>query len=108
MIISFSPIRCDADLVISKSGDTLTINGDPLDFSDLPEGGEYPREAIDNEFVVGGIKRLDGVIHITVMLPYSNPDAPTAVTFPDPITVTGDGVIALPEGRTVEIDDAAQ
>lgn len=108
MIISFSPIRYDADLVISRSGDTLTINGDQLDFSDLPEGGEYPREAIDNEFVVGGVERLDGVIHITVMLPYSNPDAPREVTFPDPITVTSDGIIALPEGRTVEDANAAQ
>lgn len=108
MIISFSPIRYDADLVLSKNGDTLTINGDPLDFSDLPDGGEYPREAIDNEFVVGGVKRFDGVIHVTVLLPYSNPDAPAEVTFPEPIEVTTDGDIRLPEGRTVEVDDAAK
>ena len=106
MRVSFSPIRWDADLHLYKSGDTLTINGDVLDFSDLPNGGEYPPTSIDNPFVIGGVSRLDGVIHITVLLPYSNPDAPAEVIFPKPIEVTTDGDIVLPAGRTVEVDDA--
>ena len=104
--ISFSPQNSTADLTLVKQGDTLTINGDVLDFSALPEGGEYPPEAIDNEFVIGGVKRADGEIHITILLPYSNPDAPLSVTFPDPITVTADGPVTLPEGRIAEVEHA--
>lgn len=99
MIITFSPIRSDAELVLSKSGEVLTVNGDVFDFSDLPDGGEYPAEALENDMIVGGVKRVVGVIHIAVILPYSNPEPPTAVAFPDPITVTADGVITLPDGR---------
>lgn len=98
-IISFTPQLSDADLTLSKQGDIFIINGDELDLSNLPEGGEYPAEAIENDFVVGGVKRVDGEIHITILLPYSNPDAPRSVTFPDPITVTVDGPVELPEGR---------
>lgn len=104
--ISFSPQYSTGDLTLVKQGDILTVNGDVLDFTDLPEGGEYPPEAIDNEFVVGGVKRVDGEIHITILLPYSNPNAPRSVTFPDPITVTADGPVALPEGRNPEIEHA--
>lgn len=100
--ITFSPVDMLGDLTLTASGDILTVNGDVLDFSDLPDGGEYPAEALDNPMVVGGVQRADGVIHITVILPYSNPDAPEAVRFPQSITVTTDGEIALPEGRDRE------
>ncbi|WP_247996682.1 hypothetical protein [Brucella tritici] len=112
--ISLCPQYSIADLTLAKQGDILTINGDVLDFSALPEGGEYPPEAIDNDFVVGGVKRMDGDVHIAVLLPYSNPNPPRAVVFPDPVTVTADGVIALPEGRgapepeELENDNAAE
>lgn len=108
MIIYLSPIRSDRDLSLSKSGDILTVNGDILDFSDLPEGGEYPPEAIENDFIVGGVKRIDGEIHITIMLPYSNPKAPQSITFPDPIFVSVDGEIALPEARNTEAEHAVE
>lgn len=114
MMIFLKPQFASGTLNISKQGDSLTINGDVLDFTDLPEGGEYPPEAIDNDFVVGGVKRVDGDVHIAVLLPYSNPNPPRAVAFPDPVTVTADGVIALPEGRDapepeeLENDNAAE
>lgn len=97
--ITLSPQYSDANLTLSKQGDVFIINGDELDFSALPDGGELPPEAIDNESVIGGVKRVDGEIHITILLPYSNPNAPQSVTFPEPILVTEDGPIALPEGR---------
>jgi len=114
MKITFSPIRSDADLTLFKTGDALTINGDVLDFSDLPDDGDYPAEAIENPVVIGGVKRVDGEVQIAVLLPYSNPNPPRAVAFPDPITVTADGVVTLPEGRDVpepeelENDNAAE
>jgi len=111
MRISFSPQYSDDELTLVKSGETLTINGDALDFSDLPEGGEYPAEAIDHEFVIGGVQRIDGVIHITVRMPYTNPEPPQSVAFPVPMIVSQDGPITLPESRHVaeeETDHAAE
>lgn len=108
MIIHFSPIRSDSDLNLSKTGDILTVNGDILEFTDLPDGGEYPPEAIENDFIVGGVKRINGEIHITIMLPYKNPNAPQSVTFPEPISVAIDGSVALPEGRNAEAEHAVE
>jgi len=97
--ITFSPQYSFAEPMLEKQGDALIVNGVTLDFSNFPEGGELPPEAIDNPFIVGGVERKDGVIHMTILLPYSNPNAPQSVTFPEPILITEDGPIALPEGR---------
>lgn len=96
MRISFSPQFSDAKLELSANGEALTINGDTLDFSDMPDGGSYPSEAIENDMVVGGVTRVDGEIKITVILPYNLSNPPRSVAFPDAITVTSNGRIALP------------
>ncbi|MFS2326344.1 hypothetical protein U2P60_13175 [Brucella sp. H1_1004] len=85
--ITFSPQVSEEHLLLSKAGDVLIINGDALDFSELPEGGEYPAEAIENDFIIGGVTRNGGEIKVTVLLPYQNPDAPTSLTYPVPISV---------------------
>ena len=38
MKIKLSPILLNTPLDLSRSGDTLTINGETFDFSPLPEG----------------------------------------------------------------------
>lgn len=90
------PQYSEAGLSIEKQGDTLAVNGDELDFSDLPDGGEYPPEAIDNPSIVGGVTRVGEEIQITVILPYMMPGH---FETPPPITVINDGPIELPEGR---------
>nr|WP_313011591.1 hypothetical protein [Brucella intermedia] len=107
MEIIFSPQRSDDRLEIVKNGDVLILNGDELDFSDLPDGGEYPPEAIDNPFVIGGGSRMNGTIRLTVILPYSNPTPPEHVSFPAPVLLDYDGEIHLPDGCHLEQDDAA-
>lgn len=92
--ISFSPQYSDRSLSLEKQGDTLIVNGDPLDFSDLPDGTEYPEEAIDNHFVIGGVSRDGDAVHLTVLFPYA---ASGHFDTPDAITVTRDGPITLPE-----------
>lgn len=94
--ISYCPVFSDAVLSLEKRGNILIVNGDELDFSDLPDGGEYPAEALDNPSVVGGVERIAGVIYVTVILPYLMSGY---FETPAPITVTSDGPIALPEGR---------
>lgn len=96
MNISFSPQYSDAKLELLVDGDKLIINGDILDFSDLPDGARYPAEAIDNDMISGGVSRINGEIHITVILPYNLSNPPRSVTFPEPITVSVNGRVALP------------
>jgi hypothetical protein len=95
MHISFSPMRCDDELTVIKSGDALTINGVTYDFSPLPDGGTLPREAVDCEWLASDVERIDGEIHLTLILPHG-PTPPPGVAFPEPITVTDDGPITLP------------
>lgn len=98
MRIFLSPQRSDREISLSAHGDVLIINGDALDFSDLPDGGEYPPEAIDNPFILGSVTRIEGEIQITVLMPYSNPNPPHTVAFPAPVVVSNNGPIDLPEG----------
>lgn len=101
MRISFSPKRRDDTLTVSKTGDVLTVNGTVLDFSGLPDGATLPMEAIDCEWVFGPVQRIDGEIHITLRLPHG-PNPSQAVAFPQPITVTTDGPIAVPHDPVPE------
>jgi hypothetical protein len=85
----------DEPLTVSRTGDVLTLNGQAFDFSQLPEGATLPAEAIDSEWVVGPVSRIDGDLHLTLRLPHgANPSR--AVAFPEPIHVTEDGPIPLP------------
>ncbi len=95
MYITMSPIRRDETLAASLVGDVLTLNGVEFDFGPLPEGATLPAEAIDSEWIVGDVSRIDGVLHLTVRLPHG-PNPSQAVAFPEPVTVTEDGPIALP------------
>lgn len=95
MHITLSPVRLDETLTATRAGDVLTLNGEPFDFSALPEGGTLPAEAIDSEWIVGPVSRIDGELHLTLRLPHG-PNPSQAVAFPEPIHVTEDGPIPLP------------
>jgi hypothetical protein len=95
MIISLSPQRRNDTLTVTKSGDVLTINGEDFDFTDLPDGETIPAGVVPCEFITGPVMRIDGDLHLTVILPHSaNP--PSSVTHPDPIIDPDDGPIPLP------------
>ena len=84
-----------APLALSASGNTLTINGEAFDFSAVHDGGTLPREAIDCAMIAGDVTRCEGELHVPLLLPYGE-NAPEAVRFPAPLSVTQDGPIALP------------
>ncbi|MCK9550648.1 hypothetical protein [Aquamicrobium sp.] len=95
MIVSFSPIQMDDTLTVSRHSDILTINGDTVDLSVIPDGATLPAGAIDNPWIVGPVQRIDGVLHVTLLLPHG--DFPSlAVAWPTPITLTGNGPVAVP------------
>ena len=95
MIIYFSPVRDDESMTASVAGEVLTVNGQSFDFTLLPEGATLPAGAIDSEYFVGPVERINGELHLTLRLPHgANP--PQHVAFPEPIHVTDDGPVALP------------
>lgn len=95
MFINLSPVRSGEQLTLAVSGDTLLINDVPFDFSPLPEGAILPVAAIGSSWITEDVKRVDGVIQVTVMLPHAE-DASEAARFPQPITAE-DGPVELPK-----------
>jgi len=96
MKINLSPQRRDDILSVAKQGDVLTINGTEYDFTDLPDGGTLPADAIDCEFVIGSVDRVDGGLELTLLLPHGA-DASEAARFPEPIINPADGEVRLPK-----------
>ena len=96
MLIKFSPQHNNSILSsVIKRGDALTINGVAYDFSPLEEGAVLPSEAINCEYISGSVKRVNGDIELTLLLPITA-TASEAARFPQPITVTTDGEVTLP------------
>lgn len=93
--ITLSPQFSDAVLTIEKQGGVLSINGTPYDFSSLNDGDEIPADAITDTSIVGSITKSDGVINLTVLMPYSDSDAPESVTHPEPLLLDEDGEVTF-------------
>ena len=96
MKINLSPQRRDDTLTVTKQGDTLTINGKEYDFSQLPDGGTLPADAVDCEYIIGSVDRVDGELELTLLLPHGA-NASEAARFPEPIINPADGELELPK-----------
>lgn len=95
MRINLSPRNWDAPLRVLKYGDVLTINGTKYGFTSIPEGGSLPASATDCAFLEGDISRVNGELHLTLILPHgSNPSR--EVAFPVPLLEVRDGEVPLP------------
>ena len=103
MKISLSPQRRDDELTLSKSGDVLTINGEPFDFSTLPDGATIPIGNVPCPWIIGPIHRVNGQLGLTLILPHG-PNPPNFIAFPEPIIDPPDGNIALPKMETLNVD----
>ena len=104
MKITLSPTRTDTPLIVSRAGDTLTLNGEAFDFGPLEEGETLPADAIYSEWITGDVTRTDGALHITLRLPHGA-NAPEETRFPEPIIDPPDGEIALPPHSNPEPED---
>lgn len=109
MRIHFSPM-CDfpspagpETLSLSKAGETLTINGETFDLSGIPDGATLPAEATESHWFAGPIERIDGELHVTLVLPHPLIPEPWQA-FPEPMTVTEDGPIDVPCDTTVTVE----
>lgn len=95
MQITLSPIRSDQSLTASRSGDCLTLNGVTHDFSQLAEGAALSPAETGSPWIIGEVRRQDGVLQISLLLPHGGA-APDETRFPQPLLVTGDGEVPLP------------
>lgn len=95
--ITLSPQFSGSKLTLIKSGATLTINGETYDFSSLNDGDEVPSDAIDNPFIIGDINRIDDVVNMTIIMPYSDPNADENIAYPKPLLWEGDDSITFNE-----------
>lgn len=97
MRISFCPQRRDDALTLEKtSGDRLRINGELFNFGPLADGDLIPEGAIPCDWIIGPVERVDGQVCLTLILPHG-PNPSEAVAFPEPITITEDGPILVPQ-----------
>lgn len=63
MQITFTPNSRFDPLVLSKRGDTLTVNGEDFDFSPLPDGYGVP---VVSTWIIGNVVRISGELQITI------------------------------------------
>lgn len=96
MIITLSPQRREAPLMLERLGDALILNGDICDFAPLAAGHSLPAEAIPSDLFASPVRRDDaGVLHVALVLPHG-PLAPPEARFPAEIVDPPDGPVALP------------
>jgi hypothetical protein len=71
MKIKLWPDLVSWPLAASVSGDVITINGEKIDLSGIPEGFRLPGSAVGNNCFVGTeyVERINGVLHFTLFLP---------------------------------------
>ena len=96
MKITLIPQRRDDSIIVSKQGDTLTINGIAYDFSVIPDGATLPASAVDCEYITGNVERINGVLQISLIIPHG-PNPSQAVAFPVPIINPANGVLEFPQ-----------
>lgn len=104
MKIKLWPDLIEWPLEANVDGDVITINGEAIDLSDIPEGYRLPGIAVGNKFFVETeyVERIGKTLHFTLRLPvkwdspeeYRNPSEPIIldarsgpVKFPDTMPI---------------------
>lgn len=97
LIVNLSPVRSDQKQpIIEWAAPVLTMNGTSYDLSQLPDG------ATAKHPVLGAVERTANNYECTMRLPHG-PKAPDSTRFPDPIEVTEDGPVKLPDYDEPEV-----
>jgi hypothetical protein len=92
MKISFTPQRSDRELLLSVSGEVLTINGTVYDLSVIPEGASLNASATDSDALFNDISRDNGELSLTILLQHKA-DPHKAISFPESVSVTNGVVV---------------
>lgn len=98
--IKLSPQLRNDSLSLEKRGDTLVVNGKPIDLR------HYDPRVSRCEWIIGAPEQSDDGWNLQILLPHGHP-APHATRFPAPIDATDDGPIHLPPYTGPDEDAAA-
>lgn len=99
MKIALVPQRGEPIAVV-KNGDALTINGEEFDFTPLPDGGTIPVFEVPCPWIFGPVERIDGEIHVTIILPFGEKPEEWQLS-PSPLHAVADGPVDLPTNTLV-------
>lgn len=118
MKIKLWPDLVNWPLEASVLGDVITINGEDIDLSGIPDGFRLPGSAVGNKFFVDTefVERVGKKLHFTLRLPvhwdspeeYRNPSEPITidvrsgpVKFPDtsPVVIPAAELPEIREGQ---------
>ncbi|WP_323156877.1 hypothetical protein [Pseudomonas rhodesiae] len=118
MKIKLWPDLVNWPLEASVLGDVITINGEDIDLSGIPDGFRLPGSAVGNKFFVDTefVERIGKKLHFTLRLPvhwdspeeYRNPSEPITidvrsgpVKFPDtsPVVILAAELPEIREGQ---------
>jgi len=94
--INLSPVRSDdPQPKVSYIAPVLTVNSTAYDLSELPDGAtaQHP--------VLGTVERSGDDYELTLKITHGS-SAPEATRFPEPLTVTVNGLVELPLYNTPE------
>jgi hypothetical protein len=106
MHISFSPQRRDGSLTLERTApNRLRINGELFNFGPMEDGDVIEAGTVPCEWITGPVERIDGEVRLTLILPHG-PNPSQAVAFPEPMTVTEDGPIAVPHDEPEQEEPA--
>lgn len=104
MKLLFSPIRSEQALTASVENDALTLNGQRIDFADLPAGDIMPKDDIGCDWIADDVSRdAEGLLNIPLLLPHG-PNAPAKTLFPQPLVVKSGKVRLPPYDVVVDAD----
>lgn len=97
MHITLTPMRTDdaQSLTLSLTGETLDVNGQTVDLSQIAEGEVIEADTLGCPSIIGFVRREEGDLHLTLILPHGA-NAPEETLFPAPLEVTVDGPVTLP------------
>lgn len=94
MRLTLSPMRRDDTLVLSRAGDTLTLNGQVMDLSGATPSTPLPCDSLDCPWIVSDVTRVEGQICLSIILPHG-PAAAPGVLYPEPIVLADADTITL-------------
>lgn len=100
MKITLFPHLCDWELEAHISGDVITINGEQVDLSGIPEGYRLPGDAVGNKFFEGPwfVERVGKTLHFTLRLPVRNDSPGEYRNPPEPIIIDArSGPVKFPD-----------
>lgn len=108
--IKLWPDFIQGPLEASVNGDVLTINGEEIDFSGIPDGFRLPASAVNNKFFLSGstdyIERKGKTLYFSLRLPVTEDTPEEYRNPPEPIVIDArSGLVKFPDTSLQSVDE---